>query len=168
MTAPEEERQRLVRLLDLVAREDEHLLAVRGRFLGDDCSVDADRLQHLLADDIGIDRLESFGAKFARMQDTIVDKLIPALLRTAGEQPGAAIDNLARMERLELVAVADEWLAMRRLRYRLVHEYIDRPEDLAPALERACRFTARMHDDFLAMRNYAETHLGVARAGKTP
>ena len=156
MTTPDADHQRLQRLLDLVNREDEHLLAVRERFLGDDCSVDVNRLEHLLADDLGIDRLESFGAKFARMQDTIVDKLIPVLLRVLGEQPGAAIDNLNRMERLELIATADEWLAMRRLRNRLVHEYIDRPDDLAPARERACRFTTRMHEDFVAMREYAE------------
>jgi len=54
----------------------------------------------LLADAPGIDRLGSFGAKFARMQDTVVDKLIPALLRAAGESVFAAIDNLGRMERL--------------------------------------------------------------------
>jgi len=39
----------------------------------------------------------------------------------------AAIDNLGRMERFGLVACADDWLQMRSLRNRLVHEYIDRP-----------------------------------------
>jgi hypothetical protein len=154
-------RDRLARLLQLVAREDRHLLAVRRRLLGGNCVVDAARVAALLADDSGIDRLESFGAKFARMQDTIVDKLIPALLRAAGEHVAAAIDNLARMERLGLLGSTDEWLQMRGLRNRLVHEYIDRPEDLAPALERACRFTDRMHADYIALRDYAATHLGI-------
>lgn len=154
-------RDRLVQLLALVDREDNHLLAVRSRLLGNDCMVDAARVVALLADDAGIDRLESFGAKFARMQDTVVDKLIPALLRAAGEPVMAAIDNLNRMERLGLIAAADEWLEMRGLRNRLVHEYIERPDDLAPALARACRFTERMHGDYLAIRTYAKTHLGV-------
>lgn len=153
--------QRLGELVRLVDREDEHLLAVRARLLGDDCAVDAARVEHLLGDDLGVDRLESFGAKFARMQDTIVDKLVPALLRAVAERPGAAIDNLERMERLELVGTADEWLQMRGLRNRLVHEYIDRPADLAPALERACRFTDRMHADYLAMRGYIVSRLGL-------
>lgn len=151
----------LLGLLQLVAREDEHLLAVRQRLLGDDCAVDAVRVATLLADDNGIDRLESFGAKFARMQDTIVDKLIPALLRAAGEPVAAAIDNLGRMERLGLIVSADEWLQMRGLRNRLVHEYFDRPGDLAPALERACRFTERMHSDYHSIRAYAATRLGI-------
>jgi len=159
------ERERLARLLDLVAREDGHLLAVRYRLLGDDCELDANRAAALLGDDLGIDRLESFGAKFSRMQDTVIDKLIPALLRVAGEPVLAAIDNLDRMERLGLVAAAEPWLEMRRLRNRLVHEYIERPDDLAVALQRACRFADDMHADYLRMREYARAHLRVEPGG---
>jgi len=155
------DKRHLLGLLELVAREDKHLLAVRQRLLGDHCAVDTTRLTKLLADDNGLDRLESFGAKFGRMQDTLVDKLIPALLRAAGEPTAAAIDNLSRMERLGLIASADEWLQMRGLRNRLVHEYFDRPEELAPALERACRFTERMHADYSSIRAYASTSLGI-------
>lgn len=161
MTALAPERERLTRLLRLVEREDVHLRAVRHRLLGDDCSLDAGRVSALLSDDAGIDRLESFGAKFARMQDTVIDKLIPALLLAAGEPVMAAIDNLGRMERLGLVSAAEPWFAMRRLRNRLVHEYIDQPGDLAVALERACRFTDHMHADYVLMRRYAATHLGI-------
>ena len=81
-----------------------------------------------------------------------MDKLIPAVLDAAGEPVAAAIDNLGRMERLSLIHSADAWLEMRRLRNRLVHEYIEQPEDLAPALERACDFTDRIHRDFHAIR----------------
>ena len=154
-----DDQQTLTRLLDLVRKEDKHLLAVRRRLLEDDCRVTDERLSTMLDTDIGIDRLESFGAKFGRMQDTVIDKLIPALLRTAGEATGAAIDNLNRMERLGLVHSVDEWLQMRRLRNRLVHEYIDKPAELTPVLERACHFTDRMHEDFQAIDTYATTHL---------
>lgn len=150
---------RLSRLLELVEREDRHLLAVRQRLLGEGCHTDEARVEHLLADPLGIDRLESFGAKFGRMQDTLMDKLIPAVLDAAGEPVAAAIDNLGRMERLGLIHSADAWLEMRRLRNRLVHEYIEQPADLAPALERACAFTDRMHRDFQAIRAYTESHL---------
>ncbi len=156
-----EEAERLSRLFALVAREDAHLLAVRQRLLGDGCTIDEIRADQLLADDTGIDRLESFGAKFARMQDTIVDKLVPALLFAAGETIAAAIDNLGKMERLGLIQSAEEWLEMRRLRNRLVHEYIERPADLARALARACRFTQSLHADYQRIRHYAESHLHV-------
>lgn len=153
--------ERLAQIIALVDKEDRHLIGVRRRLLGDHCAVDEARLAKLLGDDIGIDRLESFGAKFGRMQDSVVDKLIPAVLRQAGESTGAAIDNLSRMERLELIKSADEWLEMRGLRNRLVHEYIDQPEDLALTLERACQFTERMHADYFAIRAYATSRLKV-------
>lgn len=151
--------QRLAQLITLVDKEDHHLVGVRQRLLGNDCAVAPARLNELLTDDIGIDRLESFGAKLGRMQDTVVDKLIPTVLRQAGEPVAAAIDNLGRMERLELIQSSDEWFEMRGLRNRLVHETIDRPEDLAPALELACRFSQKMHTDYSAIRNYAVTRL---------
>lgn len=156
-----EVRWTVSRLLELVHREDVHLLAVRERFLGGDCQVDAARMGALLAEPVGEDRLESFGAKFSRMQDTVVDKLLPRVLHLAGERVGAAIDNLGRAERVGLIASADDWMAMRHLRNRLVHEYIDRPEEMAPALQRACYFTDAMHTDFQAIRQYAVETLGI-------
>lgn len=71
----------------------------------------------------------------------------------------AAINNLGRLERLGLIESADEWLQMRSLCNRLVHEYFDRPEEMAPALERACRFTDCMHADYITMRNSLSKHL---------
>jgi hypothetical protein len=38
-------QERLIRLLDLVGKEDEHLLAVRKRLVGEDCRVNAQRVQ---------------------------------------------------------------------------------------------------------------------------
>ena len=166
--------QRLSQVIALVDKEDRHLIGVRQRLLGNDCAVAPARLNELLADDVGIGRLESFGAKFGRMQGTVIDKLIPAVLSQAGEPVAAAIDNLGRMEQLELIQSSDEWLEMRGLRNRLVHEYIDRPEDLALALELACRFSEQMHFDYSAIRNYAVNRLGAVPFksgvidGKTP
>jgi len=153
--------ERLGQLLMLVDREAAHLLAVRSRLLGEDLRVDAERMAQILGSPEGIDRLESFGAKFARMQGTVVDKLIPTLITAVGEQPAAAIDNLARMERLHLVASADDWLKMRLLRNRLVHEYFDDPALMAAALTEAGRFTDAMCGDFQAIQRYLGAHPGL-------
>lgn len=63
------------------------------------------------------------------------DKLLPALLAQLAEPVGSAIDNLERAERLGFVASADLWLQARRLRNRMVHEYVRDPAALAAALE---------------------------------
>ena len=151
---------RLEQLLSLVAKENMHLQAVRDRFIPQDKQLDSQWLEAILADDIGVDRLESFSAKFARMQDTVIDKLLPQLLKAAGETPMAAIDNLNRAERLGFITDTDSWLEMRRLRNRLVHEYTDSPGDMIPALKRAYIFTEELHNTYTAIVGYAINHLG--------
>ena len=74
------------------------------------------------------ERLDAFVSRFARLQDTVGDKLLPALLTALAEKPGAAIDNLDRAEKIGLMESADTWMQMRKLRNQMVHEYI---EDLA-------------------------------------
>jgi len=151
--------ERLRQLLELTAKEDRHLMEVRRRLLGGQTKVDANCLLKTLRTPEGIDRLESFGAKFARLQDTLVDKLLPVLLARLGEHPGAAIDNLNRAERLGLLDDVDQWLGVRRLRNRLVHEYMEDPKDMAMALTEACTFTDTMHIVLDRISSYARDRL---------
>ena len=53
------------------------------------------------------------------------------------EGSGAVLENLDRAEKLGLLASADEWLAVRKLRNLMVHEYIDQPKTLHMALHAA-------------------------------
>ncbi len=53
------------------------------------------------------------------------------------EGAGAVLENLDRAEKLGLLNSADEWLAVRKLRNLMVHEYIDHPETLHMALHAA-------------------------------
>ena len=113
-------------------------------------------IEELIAKPAGRDCLEAFVGKFSRMQDTLIDKLLPQYLTAVGEKTGSALDNLNRAERLGLLGNADQWLAMRHLRNRLVHEYVEDPAELAVALNLA----RRMADDLLAagqtIRRFAE------------
>lgn len=93
------------------------------------------RVALLATDAVLSERVEAFVGRFSRLQDTLADKLLPALLRALGETPGAAVDNLDRAERLGWLRSADEWLAARQLRNRMVHEYVEDPELLASALQ---------------------------------
>lgn len=80
------------------------------------------------------ERVEAFVGRFGRLQDTLGDKLLPALLALAGEHVGAAIDNLDRAERLGWIGSVDDWMALRLLRNRMIHEYIEDPVILVDAL----------------------------------
>jgi len=152
---------RLARVLELVDREARHLAEVTQRFFGDAEVIDREWLAKQLATPEGIDRLESFGAKFSRLQDTLSDKLLPLFLRVAGELPGTAVENLHRAERLGIIPDAQEWLGSRGLRNRLVHEYIDDLDALAASLNVARRFTTILIEAAHAFRNYAEQRLAM-------
>ena len=78
--------------------------------------------------------------RFGRLQDTLGDKLLPALLVAFGERPGPAIDNRDRAERLGWRESADTWMAMRKLRNQMTHEYVEDPALVSSALGTAHDF----------------------------
>jgi uncharacterized protein YutE (UPF0331/DUF86 family) len=61
------------------------------------------------------------------------------------EAPGTMLENLDRAEKLGLIASADAWAALRKLRNRMIHEYVADPNELLDAL-----ITAHEHVDTLA------------------
>ena len=151
-------RTRLWQLLDLVAREALHLQGVETRlFSGAEPS--ARWLDGVLATPEGIDRLESFVGKFARMQDTVMDKLLPIFLGELGERTGSALDNLIVAERLGFVSDPDAWVAMRRLRNRLVHEYVEDTAELAMSLMKARELALQLVLSYSQIRDYSSAHL---------
>lgn len=103
--------ERLWYLLALVGREAEQLLGVSSRL---------------------------FVGKFSRMQDTMMDKLLPTFLVAIGERSATALDNLNLAHKLQFVTDPDAWLAMRLLRNKLVHEYVEEVAELAAVIPLRC------------------------------
>lgn len=161
-----EAQQRFWQTLRLVEKEGVYLQDVAGRLFAD-TGITAEWIECLIVTPEGRDRLEAFVGKFSRMQDTLIDKLLPNFLAAAGEKTGTAIDNLNRAERLELLADADQWLAMRQLRNRLVHEYVEDREDLAAALNLARTMTGELLAACQDLRHLAEMKFTLDRASKS-
>ena len=106
------------------------------------------------------ERVEAFVGRFGRLQDTCGDKLLPALLQWLGERSGAAIDNLDRAERFGWVESADGWLAMRRLRNQMVHEYIEEAAVLRDALNAGHEYVPQLVRAARMMVAEVEARLG--------
>jgi hypothetical protein len=123
---------RLDFLSRVTAKECKHLLDTDGRLFGDLFTIEM--AQKIEADPLLAERLDAFVSRFGRLQDTVGDKLLPALLLALAETPGAAIDNLDKAEKLGLIDSADAWLEMRKLRNQMVHEYIEDMAVLSSAL----------------------------------
>jgi hypothetical protein len=129
-------RERLAFLLETVALEAEHLQATDQRLFAE--AFTPERAATLRGDGLLAERLDAFTARFARLQDTLGDKLLPTLLTRLGEPVSSVLDNLDRAARLGLLAQPSEtWIAVRAIRNRMVHEYIRNPVLLAQAVNEA-------------------------------
>lgn len=82
-------------------------------------------------------KVEAFSSRFARLQDTVGDKLLPVWLEALNERVGPAIDNFNKAEKLGVLSSVDDWLMARSLRNQMVHEYIESLETLTDALNQA-------------------------------
>jgi hypothetical protein len=129
------ESDRIDFLLHIVQRECHHLLITDARLFAQ--PFDAARAQALADNVEDGEQTDAFVTRFGRLQDTLGDKLLPAYLRALSEPVGAAIDNLDRAERLGLLRSVDQWVSSRKLRNRMVHDYVQDPEVLASALNEA-------------------------------
>ena len=131
-TAPDPDVIRLRHLLEVAAAEERNLLATGERLFRNGTAHDIARA----ADDDPVigERIEAFVARFSRLQDMLGDKILPLTLRMSGEDALPMIGNLDRAERYAWLDSADGWLRVRKLRNRMVHEYVNDPADLAAAL----------------------------------
>ena len=146
---------RLAFLLETVALEAQHLQATDARLFAEPFT--AERATTLQRDEALAERLDAFSARFARLQDTAGDKLLPTLLTLIGEPLGSALDNLDRAARLGILATDSEhWLAARALRNRMVHDYIRNPAMLAEAVNAAHAAVPMLLRFAEACRAYAE------------
>lgn len=132
MIADAKAQARLNRLAVIMGRQLRHLLVTDGRLFG--TAFTPDRARSLTEDEDLAERVEAFVPRFGRLQDSLGDKALPAWLMAHGERVQACAENLDRAERLALIADAQAWVDMRRLRNLMIHEYVKDPLLLASAL----------------------------------
>ncbi|WP_217127005.1 hypothetical protein [Hydrogenophilus thiooxidans] len=134
----ESERERLAHLVAIVQRE-VAALEVSDRALFANLEW-LSEFWALTAESPLTERIDAFLLRFARLQDALGDKLLPAVLRLLAEPPRAMRDRLDFAERMGWVASSDEWLVLRELRNQMVHEYLLEPHAAVEALLAAHRF----------------------------
>ncbi len=98
-------------------------------------------------------RVEAFASRFCRLQDTLGDKLLPALLKALGEPERALIINLEKAEKYGWLESSEQWLALRQLRNQMIHEYIEDAQTLYDALTTAY-VNLKILDRFASKLNY--------------
>lgn len=151
---------RFLQTLAIVSREGFHLAYSRQHLYMQ--SIDATWVEGLEQDQELAEKLEAFVSRFGRMQDTITDKLLPRWLIALAETPGSLIETLNRAERLGVMEDVERWLEARKLRNRLVHEYMEDPEQFAEDLLLAREYSDILFDVFNRLREYAVTRMEIS------
>lgn len=142
---------RIKQVMGVLDKENRLLSDVSERLFSAD-KLDINWFTAFLRHPENMDKLESFSSKFCRMQDTFMDKLTPLLLKKLGELSGSAIDNLNKLERLDIIKNANDWLAMRLLRNKLVHEYVDDLNELLTHLLFAKTHLIQLHNGYTTVQ----------------
>ncbi len=135
MTKLQDQQIILAQLIRVTAKEARYLKRTADRLRSLD--IDIFWVQSLENNDEYSEMLDAFVSRYGRLQDTLGDKLLPAILRASLEKTGAQLDNLLRAEKLGWIESTQSWIELRELRNRLVHEYIESADDLLNALQQA-------------------------------
>jgi hypothetical protein len=160
MNVTQIEQERFLSLLEIVRREGDLLLKTDARLFKVDLdTVWVERLEY--EEDLA-ERLDAFVSRFGRMQDTLGDKLIPSLLRLLAEKPSSTLDNLNRAEKLGLLKSVVEWLDVRNLRNKLVHEYMVNAEEFVIALNQAHVAVALLVTTYNALNLFARSRISTS------
>ncbi|WP_396586904.1 hypothetical protein [Bermanella sp. R86510] len=151
---------RFLETLRIVSKEGVHLSYSWKRLYEN--TIDADYINTLNNDPEASIVLEAFVSRYGRMQDTIADKLLPRWLQALAEAPGSQIDVLNRAERLGVLEDVETWLAARKLRNRLVHEYMESEHEFASDLLLAKEFSQLFIDLYTKIRTYTKDRMQVS------
>ena len=161
MTLPPNIHSRLEFLLRVINKEIRHLQYADQQVFGDGLMlVDIENLEQ--KPDLAL-KLEAFASRFCRLQDTLGDKLLPALLRALGEPDKALLINLDKAENFGWLTSTEKWIELRQLRNQMIHEYIEEAQVLHNALTKAhqnittlTHFAERLEKEVNALLNHDE------------
>lgn len=134
-----EHAQPVLLALDLAKREAKHLRYSQATLFA--LSIDLAWVQSLEDQPEIAEKVEAFVSRFGRLQDHLGEKLLPRTLALVGEKSKTLLDTLAVAEKLELLTSSDDFVAVRKLRNALIHEYMHDPQTFLDSLfaaQKAC------------------------------
>ena len=141
-------------LIRVTAKEASYLERTADRLRA--LNVDLSWVESLDNSDEYSEMLDAFVSRYGRLQDTLGDKLLPAMLRAGLEKTGSQLDNLLRAEKLGWIESTQIWIELRELRKRLVHEYMKSASDLLSALQQALQGVQVLTGTQLRMADYVQ------------
>lgn len=110
------------------------------------------------------EKVEAFVSRFGRLQDHLGEKLLTRLAALVGENSKTLLDTLAIAEKAGWLASADAFIAARKLRNALVHEYMHDAQNFLESLF-AAQQACQMFFDIIENAQAQTIHLGLPQIG---
>ncbi len=111
-------------------------------------AIDLNWVDSLGSDEEKAEKIDAFVSRFGRLQDFLGEKLIPVFANLLGERPKSMLDVLA---------YAETFTGVRKLRNLLVHEYMTDTQLFLQALLSANEATDMLLNIVRALENEAES-----------
>jgi len=159
--------EEIARLLRRIEREVEHLAGVRDRLLEGSTTASPVWVAAQAQNTLFIDQLHSFGSQLSRTSESVASKLLPKLLDFAGETTGSVIDNLNIAHKIGWIEDPTAWTDLRRIRNRLMHEYLEDSAFMAEQISTAAPLVDMVAADFETLRRWARNHMEI-ETGDSP
>jgi len=122
--------------------------------------LDKERYVHLQPEELSY--FDQLIFRFSKLQDSMGGKLFPAILENLGEDVRELpfIDRLTKLEELNVIPSADEWMVLRETRNIVTHEYPFVTEEVIEGLNLLGKHCRVFLDIWFDVRNFIETRFG--------
>lgn len=148
--------------LDLARKEAQHLRYSQGTLFA--LPIDLAWVNSLSQQPAVAEKVEAFVSRFGRLQDHLGDKLLPRMAALVGENSKTLLDALAIAEKTDLLVSADAFIAARKLRNALVHEYMHDAQTFLESLF-AAQQACEMFFDIIKNAQAQTVRLGLLQTG---
>lgn len=107
-----------------------------------------------------IKTVDTFIYRFIKMQDLMGDKLFRVFLDAIGEYKDnmSLLDVLDKLEKLEIIPDAQEWMVYRKLRNKLTHEYPNNEEEIIEGIKVSMEIFSDIEIVLANIESYKNTH----------
>jgi hypothetical protein len=151
----------IVEKLERIFREcDKHLSRMSSAYHKTSAILPLDVEKYLHLSDEEIEHIDQYLFRFAKLQDTMGEKLFKLLLLFLDEEvenkPFA--DILNKMEKLLLIDDAQSWRTLRNIRNELSHQYDDDPEDMSIVLNKIFNEKSHIEAIYRDLKEYYVSH----------
>jgi hypothetical protein len=118
-----------------------------------------DREKYMLLEPEELSFFDQLIFRFAKLQDSMGGRLFPAILENLGEEVKGQpfIDRLVKLEELEIITSADDWLMLRETRNLVTHEYPFITEEVIQGLNLLSKHYTLITKIWQQVENYIKT-----------